>query len=482
MDLLIIIVLLILLTNLAIAIAVVFKKPREISSTWAWLLVLIVFPGLGIILYLYTGRGLNVDNIYKINQNEKQSLENIFKEESLNTDFIFNDYDQFNIEEQEIMQFFKNIEDAPLIKGNDAIIFDDGPKMFASMIEDFEKATKSIHVQFFAIKSDGFGTKFRDLLVKKASEGIEVIVVYDQIGSKVKKDFWKPLFEQGGKAVRFITSQREVVRFRANYRNHRKIVIIDSKIGYIGGYNVADQYVDKSSYFKHWRDTHLRIIGNSVLELQLRFLKDYNASVSNNEQLGYSAKYFPLLKENPGDLSMQIVSSSPSISEETIKLGYIKLFNSAKKRIWIQTPYLIPDESVISSLKLASITGLDVRIMIPCMPDHPFVYRATQFYSQLFYKYGIKIYIYNPGFLHAKTVLIDDNYISIGSANQDIRSYALNFETNAFIQSNKLVNEYEKIYLKDIEDSTLLTQEMIDNQSRWLKIKQKISRLLSPVL
>lgn len=482
MDVLLIIIAIILIINLIIAIAVVFKKPREISSTWAWLLVLLVLPGLGIILYLYTGRGLNVDNIYQINKNEKESLDKIFTQESLSTDFIFDEYQDFDIIDEEIMQFFNNIENAPLITGNDAKIFIDGPTLFKSMFEDIEKATTRIHVQFFAIKSDAFGTSFRDLLVKKAKEGIDVHVIYDQIGSKVKNDFWHPLHEAGGRAARFITSQREIVRFRANYRNHRKIVIIDSKIGYMGGFNVGDQYVDKSSYFKHWRDTHIRLEGNSVLELQLRFLKDYNASVIESEQLGYPIKYFPLVKENPGNLKMQIVSSSPSISEETIKLGYIKLFNSAKKRIWIQTPYLIPDESVISALKIASITGLDVRIMIPSMPDHPFVYRATQFYSQLFFKYGIKIYIYNPGFLHAKTVLIDDNYISIGSANQDIRSYALNFETNAFMRSSTLVSEYEKIYLNDINDSTLLTQEMIDQQSRWLKIKQRISRLLSPVL
>lgn len=470
-----------LVNTIAAILTVLFRRKSTVASTWAWLLCLVLVPVIGFLFYMYLGRGLNLERLNKINENEYKEITSTIMNDERVDDFIVQDFSSFGNVDADNVKFFKSIESVSLTKGNQLELFINGPDLFKSMFEDIKQAKNSVHVEFFAIKDDELGNSLRDLLIEKAKEGVEVRVLYDQVGSKVKKRFYEPLFAAGGKASRFLTSKGEVRNFRANYRNHRKIVVIDGLIGYIGGYNVGDQYVDKCSKFHHWRDTHTRIVGPSVLELQLRFVKDWNTSTSDGVKL--SEQYFPIQKtQNAGDSLVQIISSSPSITDEVVKLSYIKLINSAQKRVWIQTPYLIPDESVMEALKLAAFTGVDVRIMIPCMPDHIFVYRATEYYANELHSYGIKIYIYNNGFLHSKAVMVDDNWISIGSANQDIRSYSLNFESNAFIYDSKIVDKYAQIYLNDITKSTLLTDEIINNQSHYLKFKQHISRLLSPIL
>jgi cardiolipin synthase len=283
--------------------------------------------------------------------------------------------------------------------------------------------------------------------------------------------------------VPFVTSTNTISRFRLNYHDHRKIVVIDGKIGYTGGFNVGDQYLSRSKKFGYWRDTHLRIIGHGVSLLQMRFMMDWNASVTEDKHLAYTPEYFPAPdKPISGTTSMQVVTSGPDSPTEQIKLGYINLINSAKHRVWLQSPYLVPDESMITALRMAAAAGVDVRVMIPCMPDHPFIYRATQWYAKMLTGFGIKIYTYEDGFLHAKTMLVDDDICTVGSANQDFRSYGLNFEVNTFMYDSKVTKELAQIFNDDLATSTLLTKEIIASWSLWLRIKQSFSRLLSPVL
>lgn len=479
------IILAIVLLDWVAAIITVFHSPRNIAATWAWLLVLVVIPVFGFILYLFTGRGLGNTKLFRLRTADRIGLKEIIDaQRSTLPRLKRTDTDEITQHRAATVEMFRQLDNAPLIRRNAVEIITDGNDKFARMFADIKAAKHSIHIEYYTFYSDKIGTQLRDLLVQKAQEGVDVRVVYDAFGSHGTTNHWfKPLHDAGGKTIPFVTSRNAVVSFRLNYHDHRKIVVIDGKIGYTGGFNVGDQYLGRAPKFGYWRDTHLRIIGHGVQLLQVRFIMDWNSSVTQADRLAYDLKYFPAPdKEISGTTSMQLVTSGPDSTTEQIKLGYIKLINAARRRVWIQSPYLVPDDAVITALRMAAAAGIDVRIMIPCMPDHPFIYRATQYYANYLHQFGIKVYIYNNGFLHAKTMLVDDDMASVGSANQDFRSYSLNFEVNTFMYDHSIVRQLADIFQSDMEESTELTDKMIDAQGRWLRFKQLFSRLLSPVL
>ncbi|WP_288761542.1 cardiolipin synthase [uncultured Lacticaseibacillus sp.] len=479
------IILAIVLLDWVAAIITVFHSPRNIAATWAWLLVLVVIPVFGFILYLFTGRGLGNTKLFRLRTADRIGLKEIIDaQRSTLPRLKRTDTDEITQHRAATVEMFRQLDNAPLIRRNAVEIITDGNDKFARMFADIKAAKHSIHIEYYTFYSDKIGTQLRDLLVQKAQEGVDVRVVYDAFGSHGTTNHWfKPLHDAGGKTIPFVTSRNAVVSFRLNYHDHRKIVVIDGKIGYTGGFNVGDQYLGRAPKFGYWRDTHLRIIGHGVQLLQVRFIMDWNSSVNQADRLTYDLKYFPAPdKEISGTTSMQLVTSGPDSTTEQIKLGYIKLINAARRRVWIQSPYLVPDDAVITALRMAAAAGIDVRIMIPCMPDHPFIYRATQYYANYLHQFGIKVYIYNNGFLHAKTMLVDDDMASVGSANQDFRSYSLNFEVNTFMYDHSIVRQLADIFQSDMEESTELTDKMIDAQGRWLRFKQLFSRLLSPVL
>mgnify|MGYP000859234748 FL=1 len=277
------------------------------------------------------------------------------------------------------------------------------------------------------------------------------------------------------------------VNFRINYRNHRKIAVIDGKIGYVGGFNIGKEYVDGSKKFGHWRDTHLRIEGEAVNGLELRFGLDWN--YATKEDIFDIDRYFKPLEEmnivpKNGDdiLRMQIISSGPDSETKLIRDNYIEIINHAKDHVYIHTPYFIPDEAFMSALNIAARSGVDVRLMIPCMPDHPFVYSATLSWAGTLLEAGGKVYTYEKGFLHAKSVMADNRVSCVGTANMDIRSFELNFEVNAMIYDDKVTGELEDKFMRDIYDSKEYTFEMYKNRSLVQRIKEQVSRLLSPLL
>ncbi|WP_127849069.1 cardiolipin synthase [Lacticaseibacillus hulanensis] len=471
--------------NALAAIITVFHTPRNIAATWAWLLVLVLIPGFGFILFMFTGRGLGHEKLFRMHTQDRIGLQEVIDaQKDALPHFGQTDADRIVRERQQTVELFRRIDRAPLTRRNAVKIFTDGNDKFAALLTDIARAKFSIHIEYYTIYPDNIGTELRDALVDQALAGIEVRVVYDAFGSHgTSAKFWAPLTAAGGRAVPFVTSTNTISRFRLNYHDHRKIVVIDGKIGYTGGFNVGDQYLSRSKKFGYWRDTHLRIIGHGVSLLQMRFMMDWNASVTEDKHLAYTPEYFPAPdKPISGTTSMQVVTSGPDSPTEQIKLGYINLINSAKHRVWLQSPYLVPDESMITALRMAAAAGVDVRVMIPCMPDHPFIYRATQWYAKMLTGFGIKIYTYEDGFLHAKTMLVDDDICTVGSANQDFRSYGLNFEVNTFMYDSKVTKELAQIFNDDLATSTLLTKEIIASWSLWLRIKQSFSRLLSPVL
>lgn len=476
-----------LVINTAGAIITVFHRPRSIPSTLAWLLVLVMLPGVGFLAYAFLGRGIAEDNLFALSHQDHiglAHLKNLILKDMKKLSSTKPSKDTTD-EARGLIEYFDRSEDSPVTHHNKVRIFTDGTEKFKNIFKDIKIAQRFIHVEYYSFINDEIGNEFLNLLVRKAKQGVEVRLVYDPWGSPgANKKWFAPLTAAGGQVVPFITSRDLIRKTRLNYHLHRKVVIIDGKVGWTGGFNVGDQYLGRSKKFGYWRDTHIRIVGTSVLALQERFLMDWNASIEHYDQrITFKNEYFP----NPskiavGHTPIQIVSDGPDSEEDILKGGMMKILLTAKKSVWIQTPYLVPDEPMLNSLVIAARSGIDVRIMIPQMPDHPFIYRATQYYANLLTEAGIKIYIYQNGFLHAKTTICDNEFCFVGSMNQDYRSYALNFECNAYIYDAKISQELTTIFENDMRKSELLTMEMIHQQSHWLHFKQYFSRLLSPIL
>lgn len=479
-----IVLLVIVLVNEIAALITVFRQKRDIAATWAWLLVLTLIPVLGFIAFAFLGMKPNRQRMERIQTQTQLELSEAITDQKQQFAAMEKPKKATRVTYWRTVMLFQNLDDAFFTRHNHLDIYDDGQELFKQMFADIAAAKKSIHIEFYTIYNDKIGNQLRTLLEQKAAEGVEVRVLYDSWGSRgVKPSFYNQLRANGGHAAQFLMTRSNLFDFRINYRDHRKIVTIDGKIGYVGGFNVGDQYLGRVKKFGYWRDTHLRLIGGSVYSLQQRFIRDWNATTKGTkEQILHYRRFFPQIKVEHGTTAMQIVSSGPDTQLETIKLGYLRLINAAQDHIWIQTPYLIPDDSVIDALRVAAQSGIDVRIMIPCKPDHPFVYRATQYYARLMTNEGITIYYYEKGFMHAKTVMIDGKMASVGSANLDFRSFKLNFEINSFIYDKQTTDKLEQLFMNDIRNSRVVTTEMFNEQTRWLKFKQRFSRLLSPIL
>lgn len=481
-DILVQILVFLLTINTIVAFITIFRRPRSIASIFAWMMTLIFIPGIGFLLYLFCGRGIDGEIVYKYTEKYQDRITEINRSiQEYNLQY----HQSVKTPESKLLKnYFRNTEESPVSKGNEVAFFTDGIEKFENLFKDIKAAKHHIHVEYYAIFNDHIGQRFLHELTKKAQEGVEVRLIFDPWGGNVTMRFFKSLIQAGGQVVPFITSRNLIKKTRLNYHLHRKIVIIDSVIGWTGGFNVGDQYLGLSKKFGPWRDTHGRILGPACFTLQEIFIRDWNASaIKKAEKMDYMEQYFVLPEYNPNrNVTMQIVADGPENSEQILHGGFIKMILAAEKRVWIQSPYLIPDDTMINALLIAVRSGIDVRIMIPCMPDHPFIYRATQYYANYLTKRGVKVYLYQNGFIHAKTVIMDETIASFGTTNQDIRSYALNFEVSAFVYDQEVVSILAGHFENDMQNATLLTKEMIAKQSYWLRFKQNFSRLLSPIL
>lgn len=473
---------LILILNIIFAVFVIFQERRDASSTWAWLLVLLFIPVLGFIMYLLLGQNLSRSRLFKWEDKKKIGIQQTLDvqiNQIRSGEFEFCNEPERSSQELIYMHLLGN--DAPMTRDNSVDIFTDGNHKFNTLFEDIKSAQNHIHLQYYIIKNDILGKQIRDALIAKAKEGVKVRVLYDELGSRgLTKRFFSDLRKAGGEVEVFFPSKFALINFRLNYRNHRKIVIIDGKIGYIGGFNIGDEYLGLNPRFGYWRDTHLRIQGTSVHAIQTRFILDWNQASYSND-IDYDSILFPE-PDIKGSVGMQIVTSGPDSEWSQIKNGYIKMISLANKSILIQTPYFIPDASLLDSLRIACLSGVDVKIMIPNKPDHIFVYWATLSNIGELLKAGAKVYIYENGFIHAKSIVVDEEITSVGTANIDIRSLNLNFEINAFIYDSIIAKELNSAFEEDLEHSTLLTWEDYQKRSKWIRFKESISRLLSPIL
>ncbi|MBO3066325.1 cardiolipin synthase [Staphylococcus shinii] len=468
--------------NLIFAFTIIFMERRSAGSVWAWLLVLVLIPILGFIIYLFIGRQIQRDHIFSLDEDDKIGIEMIVSEqlEALKNDNFSKGNHQI-VKFKDMVQMLLYNNAAFLTTDNEIKIFTDGKKKFDSLLKDIEEATDYIHIQYYIFRNDSLGKLILNALERKLEQGIEVKMLYDDMGSRglSLKDF-KSFRKNGGQVEAFFPSKLPLINLRMNNRNHRKIVIIDGHIGYVGGFNVGEEYLGKKKKFGYWRDTHLRIVGDAVNALQLRFMLDWN-SQATRDNLKYADRYFPDV-DFGGTIGVQIASSGPDETWEQIKYGYLKMIASAKQSIHIQSPYFIPDQSFLDAIKIAALGGVDVSIMIPNKPDHPFVYWATYNNVASLLDAGVNIFHYNNGFLHSKTLVIDDEVASVGTTNMDHRSFTLNFEINAFIYDTHIAKELRLAFEKDLEVSYRLTKEIYQQRNLWIKFKEGISRLLSPIL
>lgn len=473
---------LIIFLNIIFALVVIFQERRDVGSTWAWLLVLLLIPIAGFVLYLFFAQNFRRKRLFYWDDIKKKGLDRGLKfQESLfrSEQFQFKNYISGQNKDLITMNLLHN--QAVLSEDNQVEIFTDGKAKFDSLFRDIEEATEFIHVQYYIIQKDNLGKHLLDLLTKKAREGVKVRVLYDELGSRrINQKFLQELREAGGQAEAFFPSKYRLINLRLNYRNHRKLVIIDGKIGYVGGFNVGDEYLGLNPKFGYWRDTHLRIEGTAVYSIQTRFILDWNQASADHD-IVYFPSLFPHLPSK-GNVGIQIVTSGPDSEYEHIKNGYLKMISSARKSIYIQTPYFIPDSSVLDALRVASLSGVEVNVMIPNKPDHMFVYWATLSYIGEMLRAGAKVYQYSNGFVHAKTLVVDEEIASVGTANIDFRSFKLNFEVNAFIYDEDIAQRLSQDFREDMLVSELLTMEKYLERSKWVRIKESISRLLSPIL
>ena len=467
--------------NLLTMAFMIFKEKRSTNSIIAWILILYLAPYVGFIVFILIGRKMNNANMFGF----KNAELNTFKS-YVNKNEEKNKYNKESLYEKnkDMILALEAMDYSPYRNDNNVSMYSDGKLFFNELLEGLKKAKKSINIEFYIFKNDDIGTKILNVLEEKAKEGVEVRLLYDSVGSRsLNRNVLNKLINEGGKVGEFFPSWLKFININMNFRNHRKIVVIDNNVGFVGGFNVGDEYLGKDSKFGYWRDTHIKFTGSAVNDLNLRFLADWRYATKEEVSL---EEIFEANEENSNsnNVGMQIVSSGPNLSDKyEIKMAYLKMIQKAKKYLYIQSPYLIIDNSISDSLKLAAASGVDVKIMIPGKGDHPFVYWANLVYAGDLIKEGIRVFHYDKNaFLHAKTVVIDEEVCSIGTANMDTRSFELNFEVSSFIYSEKIAKEQKYEFENDMKKCEELTLEKYQNRSRIVKIKESLSRLFSDVL
>ncbi len=474
--------------NIIFGIVIVFFERRNPAVTWAWLMVLTLVPFVGFVLYLTFGLDSRKSRLFATKAKhdgqifsacvQLENVQQLYDDTRNRTEAggIYTDMIRLN--------FYSSKGIYTL--GNRLRLYFDGTDKFDALLADIASARKYIHMQYYIIRYDNTSRRVIEALAQKAAEGVKVRLLYDGMGCVfTSKRLFSNLIAAGGEVTAFLPPSP----IRINYRNHRKLCIIDGQIGYIGGYNIGDEYLGLVKRFGYWRDTHLRIVGTAVYDLQIRFIMDWNfySRIKISMTLSDLLPLFPRIHEQEDDeelsnADVQIVSSGPDTQHHSILYSYTKMISEAQRSVYIQTPYFVPDDSILEALRIAALSGKDVRIMIPAHPDHPFVYWAALSYLGELLSIGVKCYQYQNGFIHTKVLIIDSKVASVGTANMDVRSFKLNFECNAFIYDRETATRLEKQFLIDQDFCSEITGELYENRSTLTKIKESVSRLLSPLL
>lgn len=480
------VLLIILLCDSVFIIIVVFFERKNPSATLAWILALLFLPVVGFVLYLFLGQTYSKEKMFQVKKEADQRLQAVIRlqERALRCEDTFaQDGDWVSASLRQMVLLLLANSGAVLTLNNRVEVFTDGKEKFASLLEDIRAATRFVHLEYYIWKDDGIGNEMRAALTERARAGVEVRLLCDGLGcAGLPPHFFDEFRSAGGKVAFFFPSYLRYLNLRYNYRNHRKIAVIDGTTGYIGGFNIGDDYLGLDPVWGYWRDAAVRIRGSAVLAAEIRFFLDWNYAAPG-DRLEYSPRDLPEIAPGPGPgVPIQVVSGGPDTGFNPVKESYLKMIGIATESVYLQTPYFVPDESVLDALRIAALSGIDVRIMMPDRPDHPFVYWAGMWYIRQLLDSGVKAYTYDNGFIHAKTIVVDEAIASVGSANWDVRSFGLNFETNAVMYDPTVARELKDAFLRDLEVCSPITIERLDALPWGKRVRQSIARLLSPIL
>lgn len=452
------------------AIIVVLSENKNPIRSLAWVIALIFLPGIGLIFYLFFGRSPKTTIISRRYRRKILSVSKPTKP----------DHNAFPLtsEQRQLVKLASGLESTHVSFNNSVEIFTTGEEKFRALFADLRKARHYILLQYYIFSDDELGRRMADLLIEKAREGVSVKVIYDHVGSfSTKSSFFKRMRREGVDVHPFFRVSFPKLASRINWRNHRKIVVIDGEVGYIGGMNIAMRYAAGSEKGPAWRDTHLRVKGDIVNSLGVSFALDWNLM---NQPLDLTPRH--AAQKNHGEVGLQIVTSGPIETRHNLSLCFLKAILSARKSVYIQTPYFLPTEALLAALQTAAIGNVDVRIMMPRVPDSRMIRYASYSYITQCLEAGIKVYFYEPGMIHSKLLIIDDNLVSTGSTNFDFRSLENNFEANLLIYSEDVNRRMRDIFFADLQNCSRLKLSEWRKRPYLQRVLESMVRLVSPVL
>lgn len=453
-------------------VVVILSENRNPIRSLAWIIALLFLPGVGVIFYLFFGRSMKGQHM--ISRHNKRKLLHHFTKRSTPLENL-----HLAEGERQLVKLAYSLTRAPLTINNEIEIFTVGSEKFRALMRDLSQARRTIYFQYYIFQDDKTGHIVADILMRKAEEGVKVKVLYDHVGSfSVANKFFRRMKSAGVDAHPFFRVTFPQFANRINWRNHRKIVIIDNEIGYIGGMNIADRYVKGMQDGSVWRDTHFRLRGDIVESLIYSFAVDWYF-------LKQPGEYLPLERPKIGlrnDCAMQLVTSGPVDVWHNLSLCFLKAISSAKKSIFIQTPYFLPTDPLLNALEAAALAKVDVRVMLPAKSDSKLLQLASFSYITRCLKAGIKVYLYTPGMLHAKAMTIDDTFATAGSTNFDFRSFENNFESNLLIYDRRVNARLREIFFDDLRKSRKLKYSEWRSRPVPQRVVESFVKLFAPIL
>jgi cardiolipin synthase len=447
---------------------------RTPQGSIAWAVSLVTLPYVSVPAYWVFGRN-KFRGYVLARQHELDQLEDIIRQanDQITAVAALDDWRSAAITGAEKMAR------VPLTSGNNVTLLVDGDATFASIFDGIDAAEEYVLVQFYIVRDDELGRQLQSRLIARAQSGVRVLFLYDEIGSLGLSDSYiEGLRSAGVEIFPFHSRKGSGNRFQLNFRNHRKTVVVDGRIAWIGGHNVGDEYLGRDPAFGRWRDTHIRVEGPAVIGAQLAFVEDWRWAT---DKLPGGLSWTPHIAAD-AEAQVLVIASGPADELETASLMYTQAIHSATRRIWIASPYFVPDDAIVQALQLAGLRGVDVRILIPEKADSTLVTLAAYSFFTEVKAAGVKIYRYQDGFLHGKVMLIDDNVATVGTANFDNRSFRLNFEITTVVFDADFAGSVERMFQNDFSASRLMEQDEYDNKPYWFKLAVRTARLTAPIL
>lgn len=448
------------------------KKPEK---AFAFIFLILLFPIAGIVIYLLFGAQYQKKKLFtKKRYFDKVYLNKISEEQKRETETLSDD------SYARLPTLFYNIEQVNFTLNNEITLLSNGEQKFPALIRELKRATESIHLDYYIIRESDITRRVIDILCQKAAEGVKVRVIYDDVGSSLSRSTVARMRDNGVASYPYMPVVFSRLALKANYRNHRKIAVIDNEVGFVGGININDKYINPSKSGLYWRDTHILIKGEAVIDLQYLFISDWY--FVSGQKIDLKEVSYHNLSNIKNKVPTSILGSDYGRNNQTIKEAFFRMITSAQKEVLITTPYFVPDDSILNALKITAKSGVKVSLLLPEKPDSKTAFYASQTYFKDLLNSGVDINYYTRGMMHSKTMIIDEAVSTVGSTNMDQRSFNLNAEVNAFMISERIAQDLRSRFMVDLKDSYPLTIEILRRRKWYVKVICSIARLLAPIL